>query len=100
IALVQHDLDARIARRELDNHLRQNVARLCMGSGDCERARVLAFVLRPDAFEIFDLPKRATGGRDDSVTGGCERGESLSVAHEDRDAEFVLELTNLLADSR
>ena len=100
IALVQHDLDLGVARRELAQHLRQHVARLRVRGGDRQRAGVLAAEFVGDALQVRDLAHRAPRGRDDDLAGGRERRQPLALAHEHRQAELVLELADLLADAR
>ena len=100
IALVQLQLDLRIARSEIEQHRRQNVTRLQVRRRDRERALVLAPELGADAFQVAELAQRAPRGRDDGLARGRERGEPLALAHEHAHAELVLELPDLLADPR
>ncbi len=68
------------------------------------RDRKLAFILAAklvcDPLQVADLDERATRGRDDDRAGRRKLGEPLALADEDFDAELVLELADLLADSR
>ena len=99
VALVQDDLDLRIARGEFAQHLRQHVAGLRVRGGDGQRAGVLAAEFVGDALQVGEFAQRAARGRDHDYAGRRERGQALALAHEYRQAEFVLELPDLLADA-
>ena len=97
IALVQLDLHARKARREIAHDRRQHVARLRVRGRDGERAFVLVPELGADALDVLDLPQRAARGGDHGFAGRRDRREALAGANEDADPELVLELAHLLA---
>ncbi len=99
VALVQDDLDLRVARREFAQHLRQHVARLRVRGRDRQRAGVLAAEFVGDALQVGDFAQRAARGGDHDLAGRRERRQALALAHEDRQAELVLELPDLLADA-
>ena len=82
-----------------DEHRRQHVARLRVGRRDGEHARILAAEFVGDALQVADLAQRAPRGRDDDFAGRRQRRQPLALAHENAQAELVLELSNLLADA-
>ena len=97
---MQHHPHLGIARRELAQDLGQHVARLRVRGRDRQRADVLAAELVGDALQVVDLPHRAARGGDHDFARGRQRCQTLALAHEDREAELVLELADLLADAR
>ncbi len=100
IALVQQQADLRITLGESLEHRRQHVAGLRMRSRDGERPGVLAFEFRADPLEIVEFLQRTPRGRDDHLAARGQRGQPLALPNENRHAQLVLELPDLLADAR
>jgi hypothetical protein len=63
-----------------------------------QRSRVLALELGADEAQVVELLQRPPCRCDDDLAAGGQRREALALTNENRHAELVLELTNLLAD--
>ena len=99
-ALVQVEGDLRIALAEVLDHRRQGIARLRMGGGNGQPSRRLLGKLLTRAPEVVGIVEHALHDRDDRRADFGQRGQALAGAHEDLDAELVLELADLPADAR
>ena len=71
-----------------------------MGRRYRQHARILAAEFLRDALQVVDLAQRAARGGDDVGTRGRQRRQALALANEDSQPQLVLELADLLADSR
>jgi hypothetical protein len=67
---------------------------------DRQCSGILRLELGADTLEVVELLQRSPGGGDDHLPAGRQRREALALAHEDRHAELVFELPDLLADAR
>ena len=97
---MQQHTDLRIAFGKALEHGRQHVARLKVRGRDGQRSRVFALELGADATQVIELLQRPPRRRDDDLAAGGQRREALALANENRHAELIFELTDLLADPR
>ena len=98
-ALVQVQLDVRIALAELADHRRQHIARLRVRRADGQRAAAVALLLVGQALDALDFLEDLLGPLDDPLAGRGDPRQGAALAQEDRKAELVLELFELLADA-
>src|SRR5690606_6875453 len=99
-ALVQLQVDARIALAERAHDLGQHVARLRVRRRDRQRAVELGREIAREALNVADLAQDLARAGDDLAAGRRDRGQALALAREQLDAELGLELLQLLADAR
>ena len=98
-ALVQADLDFRIAPAQLRHRFGQHVARLRVGGGDRQTAGVLLAELVADALEVADLAQNDLDRFQHLLARLGDAAQALAMAREDVDAELFLELEDGLADA-
>jgi hypothetical protein len=98
IALVQAEFYFRVTPDELFDHRRQDVARLGVGGGDGQVAAVLRVEFLPDLPEVFRVVQHAPGDVEDGLAGLGDGDDALAVAHENIDAQLLLQLFDLFAD--
>jgi hypothetical protein len=96
-ALVELQHHVRVRRAEIANGGWQGVARLRMRRGDGERAAVLRGEVGAGALEVVRLDQQSLDDRQHHLAGWREPGEPLAGAHEDLDAEFLLQFADLPA---
>src|SRR5690606_9842876 len=95
IALMQRQPYARIAFQKGTHHPWQRIARLGVRGRDRQTALGLVAELVTDLPEVVDVSQHALGDREDLPARLGHRDQTLAVTHEDLDAEFGLELSNL-----
>ena len=95
---VQADVGVLVA--ELLDHLGQHVAGLRVRGRDRERAARLVLELLGQVLDVADLAQDADRAVDHLLPGRRDPREVAPVAHEDLEAELVLEQLDLLADAR
>src|ERR1039457_414916 len=100
IALLQRQMDSRIAALEYSHHPRQGIARLGMRGGNGESARIPVAEVVRRALQVVDLVQRALDDVEHHLPRFGDRGHALAAAHEDVEAEPVLELADLLRHPR
>ena len=99
VALMQDNLDLGIARGEFAQHLGQNIAGLRVRGGNGQCSGILAAELVGDTLQVGKLAQCTTRSRDHDDACGRKRGQALALPHEYRQAEFILQLPDLLADA-
>src|ERR1019366_6784296 len=100
IALLQRQMDSRIAALEYSHHPRQGIARLGMRGGNGESARIPVAEVVRRALQVVDLLQHALDDAEHHLPRFGDRGHALAAAHEDVEAELVLELADLLRHPR
>ncbi|WP_445623370.1 hypothetical protein [Lactiplantibacillus plantarum] len=85
---------------ERRNHARQQVARLGVGAGDHQAAFVAAGEFVADLLEVVDFAHDAVDHLRHGQAGLGQALDAFTVAFEDLDPEFVLELDDGLGRSR
>ena len=98
-ALVQAHLHLREAAAQLRDRLGQDVARLRVRGGDRQRAGVLLRILLADALHVGDLAQDHVDRLEHLLAGLGDAAQALAVAHEQVDAQFLLELEDGLGDA-
>src|SRR5690606_16502790 len=99
-ALVQVQLDLRIALPELADNRWQHVAGLRVRGADGERAAAVAALLVRQTLDALDLLEDLERPLDDLLPRRRDARQGSALAQEDGKAELVLELLELLADPR
>ena len=99
-ALVQLHLHFRVAQPQLRHRLRQHIARLGVGGGDGQGARVLGAELGADAFEVVHLAHDDFHRLQHLFAGLGDTAQTLAVAGEDVHAQLFLQFQDGLADAR
>ena len=100
VALVQLELDLRVALHEAADHVGQHVARLGVGGGDRQAADRLVGELVAHLLQVVEVAQHALGDRQHGLARLGDRHQALAVAGEDLDAELGLELADLLGHPR
>ena len=95
---VQADIGVLVS--ELLDHLGQHVTGLRVGGSDRERAARFVLELLGQVLDVADLAQDAGRAVDHLLPGRRDPCEIAPVAHEDLEAELVLEQLDLLADAR
>ena len=98
--LVQHQVHARKGLLEAPHHLGQRVARLGVRGGDHQAAAVAVGELLGDALDVAGVDQHALDDRDQLPARLGQPEQALAAAHEQLDAELVLEILDVLADAR
>jgi hypothetical protein len=98
-ALVQREVHARVVGLEPLDDLRQRVTSLGMGGGDHEVAGLPAGKLVGDAAQVLGIEQNAVDHLGQFLARLGQPEQTLATAHEDLDAEFVLEILDVLADA-
>src|SRR5690606_35873814 len=98
-ALVQLEVDTRIALAERAHDLGQDVARLRMRRRDRKRAVELGRQVAREALDVADLAQNLARPGDDLAARRGDRREALALAREQLYAELRLELFQLFADA-
>ena len=98
-ALVQLEIDARIALAERADDLGQHVAGLRVRRRDRQRAVELGREIARETRDVADLAQNLARPGDDLAAGRRDRGQALALAREELHAELGLELLQLLADA-
>jgi hypothetical protein len=91
VALVQLELDLRVALHEAADHVGQHVARLGVGGGDRQAADRLVGELVAHLLQVVEVAQHALGDRQHRAPGLGDRDQTLAVTGEDLDAELGLE---------
>jgi hypothetical protein len=97
-ALVQMQLDLRIALAERVHHRRQYIARLGVRGRDRERAAIVLVQVGGHGLEAVDLGQRAIGVLEHFGALRRHAGERPALAHEQIEAELALERLERAAD--
>ncbi len=100
IALVQRELDLRVALHEIAHHAGQHVARLGVGGGDRQAAHRLVGEFVADLLQVVEVAQHALGDRQHRAPRLGDRDQALAMALEDLDPELGLELADLLRHAR
>src|SRR5690606_18225788 len=98
-ALVQLEVDARIALAKRSHDLRQDITRLRVRRRDRERAVELGRQVAREALNVADLAQDLARPGDDLAARRRDRGQALALACKQLNAELGLELLQLLADA-
>jgi hypothetical protein len=99
VSLVQAELHFGITLGELLHHGRQHVARLGVGGGEDKLSAILSLELLPDLFQVVRFVQDAPGDAEDGLAGLGDGDDAFAVAHEDRYAQLLFQLLDLLADA-
>ncbi len=99
-ALVQVQGHARPALAEVAHRVWQRVARLRVGGGDRQPPLLAALQLLARAPEAVGIEQHALDDRQQRLAGAGQAQQTLARAHEQLDAELLLELAHLATDSR
>ncbi len=97
---MQVQVDARMLGAECADHLRKNIARLGMGRADRQRADLAILYVVRYPLDAVHLAQHAQRVRNHSLPSLGDAGERTSLAHEEVEAELVLQQLELLADGR
>ncbi|EXI75276.1 MAG: hypothetical protein AW07_01177 [Candidatus Accumulibacter sp. SK-11] len=100
VALMQRQPHLRMTVDELLDHRRQCIARLRVGGGDDQAARLATGMFLADATDVLCVAQHAPGHLEDCPARLGDRRQPLATALEDAHSEFVLEQPDLLRDSR
>ena len=71
-----------------------------MGGGHRKGADLFVLELAPNLLQVFRLDQHAFNDLHHRMAGLGDGHQPLALAYEDFDAEFVLEFTDLLGDTR
>jgi hypothetical protein len=96
-ALVQMQLDLRIALAKPADHFGQHVACLRVRGADRERPTSIALLLVREPLDALDFLEDLLRAIDDALARRRHARERAPLAQKDRKAELVLELFELLA---
>ena len=96
---MQNEVNVRKGLAERLHGGRQHVAGLRMGGRDDQRAMIRARVLVGEALDVGRVEQHALGDARQLFTGFRQPQQPLALAHEEVDAEFVLEILDVLADA-
>ena len=99
-ALVQVQLDLRVALAKRMHHRRQHVARLGVRGRDRQRAAIVLVQVGGDRLEAVDLGQRAIGVLEHLGPLRGHARERPPLAHEQVEAELALERLERAADRR
>jgi hypothetical protein len=99
-ALVQVQPHLGVLLAERLDHPGQHVAGLGVGGGDRERAARFVLEVVREALDVLHLAQDAHGAIDHLLPGRRDAREVAAIAHEDLEAELVLEQLDLLRHPR
>ena len=89
----------RVALAEGGDDRRQGIARLGVGGGDGQVAAIGLFELGRDIENVVGLLQQPGAVFQNALPGRRDLGEMLAVAHEDLDAQFIFQQSDLLGDA-
>ena len=98
-SLVQPQLHVGMRTGEVAHGRRQCVAGLRMGRRDRQRAAVLVGEFGTSAAQVLGVQQQPLDDRQHRLPGRRQAGQPLARAVEELDAELVLELADLAADT-
>ena len=99
-ALVQRQAHLGVGLAELGHHVRQHVARLRVRGGDDDLALLAIGELLAEPLDVGRVDQHALDDLHHLLAGVGEAEQPLAAAHEQLDAEFVLQVADVLADAR
>ena len=100
IALRQDQANLGKLRAELRHHGGKHIARLGVGGGDPQFALVTLAELLANALDVAGVDQHALDDADQLLARLREAQEPLSLAFEQRDAEFDLQVLDVLGHAR
>ena len=100
VALVDHQLDLRVAPLEGGDRLGQGIARLGVSGGYRQSAELVVGELLAGAAQVLRLGEDALGDGDHRLARLGDRNQALAVAHEHLDLQLVLQRADLLGHPR
>ena len=98
-ALMQMQFDLRIFLAEFAHHGRQHIARLRMRGADRQRAAAVAFLFVGEPLDALNFLQDFLGSIDHAFTRRGDAREVAALTQEDRKAELIFELLQLLRDA-
>jgi hypothetical protein len=99
-ALLQLQVDPRVALAELPDDVRQHVARLGVGGGQRQRPLLLPGHVAGEAADVLHFAHDPAGAADHFPAGRGDGRQALALAGEELHAKLLLQQLELLADSR
>jgi hypothetical protein len=98
--MPHRDRHVRMLGGEALDDLGENVTGLGMGGGDQQRAGLVVSHVVADRPDVIDFLDDISGHRDDTCAFRGHARQPAAPPFEDREAQFLLQKTNLLADAR